>query len=188
MKPGLVLLSGGSGRRMGAAKHALPHPSGGSWGGHLVHVFESAFPASPIQVVGEPLPDLPHLPRLEDPREGPAVALRAWASCDVPEADWWWAVACDQVRWTPARLAAWARRCEQEDPAAARWVLALHLGHLQPLGGWIPAGLRPALATSTARSLLALAVSLPHLTLPVDGPEWCDIDTPGERAAFERGE
>jgi len=188
MKPGLVLLSGGSGRRMGAAKHALPHPSGGSWGGHLVRVFESVFPASPIQVVGEPLPDHPGLPRLEDPHEGPAVALRAWASHDAPEADWWWIAACDQVRWTPERLKAWARRCEQEDPAAGHWILALNRGHLQPLGGWIPSALRPALAASSARSLLALAVSLPHLTLPAEGPEWRDVDTPEERSAFEQGE
>jgi molybdopterin-guanine dinucleotide biosynthesis protein A len=188
LKAGLLLLSGGGSRRMGAAKHALAHPSGGSWGGHLVRLFESVFPASPIQILGDPLPDRPDLPRLEDPREGPAVALRTWAASEAPEADWWWAVACDQVRWTRDHLAAWAQRCEQEDPAATRWIMALHRGHLQPLGGWIPAQLRPALAASTARSLLALAESLPHLALPMDGPEWCDVDTPEERAAFEQGQ
>ena len=76
MKTGLLLLSGGAGRRMGSPKHALGHPAGGSWGGHLVRVFESVFPGGPILVLGEPLPDRPELQALEDPREGPAMALR----------------------------------------------------------------------------------------------------------------
>ena len=69
---------------------------------------------------------------------------------------------------------------------AARWVLALHGGRLQPLGGWLPASLRLALAGSSARSLVALAESLPHLAVPAEGPEWLDADTPEERQTFER--
>jgi len=184
--PGLLLLSGGSGSRMGAPKHELAHPGGGSWGGHLVRVFESAFPGGPIQVLGEALPDRPELPRLDDPREGPALALRAWAASEAPPAEVWWVVACDQVRWTKARLQDWWAAREACDPSFTHWVMALHGGHLQPLGGWLPATLRPALAVSQARSLRALATSLPHLALPRTGGEWLDVDTPEERNAFEK--
>ncbi len=186
MKRGLLLLSGGAGTRMGAPKHALDHPEGGSWGGHLVRVFEAVFPGAPIQVLGEALPDRPDLPRLDDPREGPAVALRAWASANVPPVEVWWVVACDQVRWTIERLAEWAAVCESTDPAHTYWIMALHEGHLQPLGGWLSDVLRPALVASSARSLMALATSLPYLALPRDGEEWVDVDTPEERDAFER--
>jgi molybdopterin-guanine dinucleotide biosynthesis protein A len=184
---GLLLLSGGAGSRLGAPKHALAHPNGGSWGGHLARVFEEVFPGAPVQVLGESLPDRPELPRLDDPREGPAVALRAWAASEAPAVDLWWVVACDQVRWTPARLEAWSAACEAADPAHAHWVLALHGGHLQPLGGWLPAALRPALAATTARSMKALVEALPHLVLPAEGEEWADVDTPEERDKFTKG-
>ncbi len=187
MKAGLLLLSGGSGTRMGAPKHALDHPGGGSWGGHLVRVFTSVFPGGPVQVLGDPLPDHPALPRLEDPREGPAVALRIWARQEAPAVKRWWIVACDQVRWTPQRLRVWAEIGAAADPEAAHWVMALHAGHLQPLGGWLPDGFRPLLAASTERSLYALATRLPHLALPSAGVEWVDVDTPEERAEFESG-
>jgi molybdopterin-guanine dinucleotide biosynthesis protein A len=182
---GLLLLSGGRGRRMGSAKHALAHPAGGTWGGRLVQVFEAVFPGAPVQVLGDPLPDRPDLGALEDPREGPARALQVWAVREAPSVRRWWIVACDQVRWAPGSLAAWARRAEAADPGADHWVMARHDGHLQPLGGWLPASLRPALAAATPRSLMALAESLPHLVLPCEGPEWVDVDTPEERRAFE---
>jgi molybdopterin-guanine dinucleotide biosynthesis protein A len=186
MKTGLLLLSGGSGTRMGAPKHALAHPGGGSWGGHLVQVFASVFPGGPVQVLGEPLPDHPELPCQEDPREGPAVALRTWARQEGPEVERWWVVACDQVRWTPPRLRAWADLGEAADPGASHWVMALHDGHLQPLGGWLPDGFRSRLAASTERSLHALATRLPHLAIPSEGAEWVDVDTPEDRQAWER--
>lgn len=185
MKVGLLLLSGGSGTRMGAPKHALEHPGGGSWGGHLVRAFETVFPGAPIQVLGEPLPDRPDLPSMDDPREGPAVALRTWATAQAQAVEVWWVVACDQVRWTPERLAAWAATRTLADPSAAHWVLAHHDGHLQPLGGWLPASLRPALGASAATSLRALAKSLPHLAVPQEGVEWEDVDTPEARSRFE---
>ena len=187
MKAGLLLLSGGSGHRMGEPKHALAHPEGGSWGGHLVRVFEAVFPGAPLLVLGEPLPDRPELVLVADPREGPAVALRAWAAGRVPTVDRWWVVACDQVRWTPARLSVWAELCEAEDPAATRWVMALHEGHLQPLGSWLPPALRPTLAATSNRSLMGLALALPHLALPREGAEWVDVDTPAERQTWENG-
>ena len=184
---GLLLLSGGRGRRMGASKHDLPHPDGGTWGGHLVRVFRALWPEGPVVVLGEPLPDHPDLLRCEDPREGPAVALRAWAQQDVPlpPVMRWWLVACDQVRWTVPSLRAWHRRVQAVDPAASHWVLATQEGHLQPLGGFLSDGLRPALAQSSATSLTGLATSLPHRLLPADGPEWQDLDTPEARRAFE---
>lgn len=170
---------------MGAPKHSLAHPQGGTWGGHLVGVFESLWPEGPIVLLGEPLPDRPGLPILGDRREGPAVALRGWCVSPAAEADRWWVVACDQARWTPARLAAWFRRVETADPAGEHWVLAIHGGRLQPLGGFLAAPLRPALAAATERSLTALAQTVPHLVLSVNGPEWLDLDTPEERRAFE---
>ena len=187
MKPGLLLLSGGKGSRMGAPKHALDHPEGGSWGGHLARVFEAVFPGAPIQVLGEPLLDRPDLPHLGDPREGPAVALSHWSALDAAAVEVWWVAACDQVRWTPDRLSAWAGVCEAVDPARTHWVMAIHDGRLQPLGGWLPACLRPALAASSEHSLMALAAALPHLAVPRDGCEWDDVDTPEQRGRFEEG-
>ena len=182
---GLLLLTGGQGSRMGAPKHGLAHPAGGTWGGHLVRTFECLWPAGPLLLLGDSLPDRPGLPVFDDPREGPAVALRQWCGAPAPWAQRWWIVACDQVRWTPERLAAWAGRVEAADPAAERWVVAEHGNHLQPLGGFLPGRLRPALAAATERSLLALVQTVPHLVLPAGGSEWLDLDTPAERRAFE---
>jgi molybdopterin-guanine dinucleotide biosynthesis protein A len=185
---GLLLLTGGQGRRLGLAKHAQPHPGGGSWGGYLVDVFDQVFPGCPVQVLGAALPDHPELAPMADPGQGPAVAVVHWAGrTGGALARRWWVVACDQVRWTPERLAAWTQACEAADPTAAHWVLALHAGHLQPLGGWLPQALRPVLARSTGASLLRLVQALPHLALPQDGPEWVDVDTPEERRDFEAG-
>lgn len=184
---GLLLLSGGRSRRMGARKHALDHPGGGSWGGHLVGVFEAVFPGGPVLVLGEPLPDRPELTVLSDPREGPAAALRAWALAPPAAPGRWWVAACDQVRWTPARLEAWATRATAADPHLAHWVMALSAGHLQTLGSWLPDGLRPHLAQTSCRSLAGLVQALPHLVLPSEGPEWRDVDTPEERTEFELG-
>jgi molybdopterin-guanine dinucleotide biosynthesis protein A len=189
MRAGLLLLSGGEGRRMGAPKHALPHPQGGSWGGHLVGVFQACFPGGPVLVLGDRIPERPDLPRLEDPRQGPAVALQTWAAKEAPAVDRWWVVACDQVRWTPDRLVTWAAACQAADPEGTRWVLALHAEHRQPLGGWLPSTLRPVLAASRAASLQALVDEMPHLVLPQEGTEWDDLDSPEDRARWtqERG-
>jgi molybdopterin-guanine dinucleotide biosynthesis protein A len=186
MTQGLLLLSGGQGTRMGSPKHALEHPAGGTWGGHLVGAFRAVFPQGGVQVLGEALPDEPSLPRLDDPRLGPAKALQAWAQAEAlePPPERWWIVACDQVRWTPVSLRSWAVLCQQADPANERWVIAEHDGHLQPLGGWFPNLLRPQLAAVDAKSLLGLVAALPHLVLPQLGEEWCDVDTPEEARRF----
>lgn len=189
MKRGILLLSGGSGSRMGAPKHGLAHPAGGSWGAHLIQTFLAVFPEGAKVVLGDSIPDFPNLDRLDDPRQGPAHALRVWAQARlakaIPSADSWWIVGCDQVRWTPERLAAWTSTCEQADPAGSHWVVAEHETHLQPLGGWFPEALCPHLAGCENNSLMGLLKALPHLVLPCEGDEWRDVDTPEERQHFE---
>ena len=175
---GLLLLTGGSGRRFGAPKHDQPHPEGGSWGGRLAEVFAQVFPEGPIQLLGDPLPDRPDLPFLDDPRQGPAAALRHWAERVDAGPRRWWVAACDQVRWTPRSLAAWHARVERADPEAAVWVLAHTQGRLQPLGGFLPGRLVPDLARVEARSLLGLVERLPHRILAARGRAWLDVDTP----------
>jgi len=175
---GLLLLTGGRGRRFGAPKHGQPHPAGGSWGGHLVAVFAEVFPDGPIQLLGDSLPDRPDLTPLADPREGPAVALRHWAGQDPPRARRWWTVACDQVRWTPAALAAWHAEAVRADPGAACWVLARYRDRLQPLGGFLAGSLLGAVARGRATSLQGLAEGLAHQVLAVAGEAWLDVDTP----------
>jgi molybdopterin-guanine dinucleotide biosynthesis protein A len=185
MKAGLLLLTGGLGARMGSSKHGLRHPSGLTWGHHLVTVFQAVFPEGPLQVLGEALVDRPDLPVLDDPRQGPVVALQHWAASPAPAVDRWWVVACDQVRWQAPELRAWADLAQNRDPEQAHWVIGRTAGHLQPLGGFLPHRLRPALAQIVARSLLSLVEALPHLILDSDLPGWRDVDTPAERATFE---
>ena len=179
---GLALLTGGRGERLGGPKHDRPHPRGGSWGGHLVSVFRSVVPDGPIQIIGEALPDFPALPRQDDPREGPAVALRSWAASSSPPARRWWVLACDQVRWTPEAFEAWLAEAEAADEA---WAITVRDGHRQPLGGFIASALLPALARMDATSLRALMDALPLRELP--GGAWAgdDIDTPEDLASFE---
>jgi len=127
---GLLLLTGGLGRRFGGPKHLQPHPAGGSWGGHLAAVFEAVFPGAPMQLLGEGLPDRPDLAPLADPRQGPALALRHWAAGagggSHPER--WWIVACDQIGWTGSALDAWHGAVSRADPAAALAFLRTRLG------------------------------------------------------------
>lgn len=179
---GLLLLTGGEGRRFGAPKHAQPHPEGGSWAGHLVRVFEQVFAGGPIQVLGAPVPERPELDTVEDPREGPAIALATWARGEVPRARRWWIVACDQVRWTPQALLAWHAEALEVDPEADAWVLAEREGIPQYLGGFLGAALLGAVAASEARSLKALRSALPCRLRPAAGEEWRDVDRPEDLA------
>ena len=175
---GLLLLTGGLGRRFGAPKHLQPHSAGGTWGGHLVAVFEAVFPGGPARVLGEGLPDRPDLAPLADPRQGPAVALRHWASGAEDHPERWWIVACDQIGWTAEALRAWHRAATAADPGAEHWVLARVRGRIQPLGGFLADALVPGLARAGGRSLMALSEALPARILDADGAHWLDVDTP----------
>lgn len=184
---GLVLLTGGRGRRLGGPKHARPHREGRSWGGHLVSLFASKAPEGPVQLLGEGLPDRPDLPALPDEGLGPAAALIRWAGLPGPAAARWWVVACDQVRWTEALLGDWLAQVGEADPSGETWVVGEALGHLQPLGGVLPEALRKALAASREERLGALVRSLPHRVLAWDSPAWRDVDTPGDLEAWAGG-
>jgi len=185
MKIGLLLLTGGQGNRMGTPKHNLMHPAGGTWGNHLVSVFRAAFPNGPVQVLGEALVDRPDLPVLDDPRQGPGVALKRWAAAPAPVVDLWWVVACDQVRWCEADLRSWVSLAQEIDPKHLHWVIAKFGGHVQPLGGLLPHQLRLPLTKAEAHSLMALVAGLPHHVLSNDLPGWRDVDTSADRALFE---
>lgn len=173
---GLLLFTGGAGRRLGGPKHDRPHPAGGTWGGHLVRVFQALRPGSPIQVLGAPLPDFPDLLPMEDPRWGPAVALCAWARQSAPPVRAWLLLPCDQVAWTPATLGAWLKQAEAEDPEGRAWVMATVEGRDQYLGSLLGASLRSRLASLEAPSLAACAEVLPVLRLKTEGPGWRDVD------------
>ena len=175
---GLLLLTGGRGRRLGGPKHLQPHPAGGTWGGHLVAVFAAVFPGGPVQLLGEGLPDRPELIPAADPGLGPAVALRLWAGRPGPRPRRWWLVACDQPRWTPDHLRAWHQAVEAADPSACHWALASSEGRIQPLGGFLAGDLVAPLAAARATSLMGLASALPTLTLVSEGEQWLDVDTP----------
>ena len=183
MKAGMVLLTGGRSSRMGAPKHQQMHPSGSTWGSHLVTVFQAVFPDGPVHLLGEALVERPDLPVLSDPRQGPAVALRHWAAAPAPAVDRWWVVACDQVRWREADLRSWVSLTQEIDPDHLHWVLGKFDGHVQPLGSLLPHRLRPLLALGGARSLLALVEA--HRILDNDLPGWRDLDTLADRAQFE---
>jgi molybdopterin-guanine dinucleotide biosynthesis protein A len=183
---GLVLLTGGKGERMGGPKHDRPHPGGGSWGGHLVQVFRAVVGKGPEALLGAALPDHPELVPLEDPREGPAVALRAWASAETRLARRWWVVACDQVDWTPAALRRWLEAAEAADPEGGHWLLGAVEGRLQPLGGFLGGGLLSALASSPSRALYGLVEAVPSLDLAGPPETGWDLDTPADVAAWEK--
>jgi molybdopterin-guanine dinucleotide biosynthesis protein A len=140
-----------------------------------------------MAILGHPLPDRPDLPALPDAGLGPAHALIQWARHPdaLPSPHRWWVVACDQLRWTPAALQAWAREAQQADPEASHWVLGQREGRHQPLGGFLPERLRPSIQASEATRLSDLVASLPHLALAWQGPGWSDLDTPEELRSWE---
>ncbi len=176
---GLLLLTGGRGARLGGPKHDRPHPAGGTWGGHLVRVFRTLAPEGPVHLLGAALPDWPELDPQPDPRQGPAVALGTWAEGPGPSAAArWWVVACDLPRWTPEALEAWWRRARAADPLGERWVVARVGGRLQPLGGFLPAGLSEVLAQNPRRRLVEQVEALPHQILTERGSVWLDVDEP----------
>lgn len=173
---GLVLFTGGEGRRLGGPKHDRPHPAGGTWGGALLQAFRAARPEGPVQLVGAPLPDHPDRAALSDPREGPGVALAHWARSEPQGAVRWLLLACDQIRWTPAGLSSWLARAEAADPEGSAWVMAEVDGHRQYFGSLLGASLLPAVAAFQGRSLAALADTLPCRRLSDAAPHWQDVD------------
>ncbi|MBS1767057.1 MAG: nucleotidyltransferase family protein [Acidobacteria bacterium] len=181
---GLVLLTGGRGERLGGPKHDRAHPLGGSWGGHLVRVFRAVVPDGPVCVLGAALPEHPELPRLDDPREGPAVALRTWAASAPPPARRWWILACDQIAWTERAFSGWISEAESADPEGEAWAFVVRDGHRQPLGGFLGGALVAPLALGHSTHLQAVLDQLP--SSPLSGATWKggDIDTPDDLAAF----
>jgi hypothetical protein len=166
------------GRRFGGPKHNQPHPSGGTWGGHLVRVFREVFPGGPVRLLGEPLVDHPELPALADPGQGPAVALVRWAENPPQPPLRWWVVATDQVLWTAESLLAWHQAAEQADPEAERWVVARTGDHVQYLGGFLASVLVPGLAGRDTNRLRTLVAEMPNLVIPWAHDCWVDLDTP----------
>lgn len=182
---GLLLLTGGRSSRFGGPKHAQLHPSGGTWGSHLVDTFLAVFPGGPVRILGLPLEDRPGLEVLADPGEGPARALVHWAAQPQGEPPLhWWVVACDQVRWTPGTLAAWHREAVAADPEGKAWVMARVDDHAQYLGSFLGHSLVPRLATSDASSLWTLARDLPCAERAFPNSCWQDVDTPEALAAW----
>lgn len=179
MITGLLLFTGGEGRRLGGPKHDRPHPSGSSWGGHLVRCFEALRPGAPVQILGAPLTDHPHLPHFEDPRQGPAVALRCWAQRSPrSEVRHWLILPCDQVAWTLETLGAWLERAEVADPDGTHWVLPVVEERDQYLGSLLGAALLPRIAHLPGSSLWAFSTHLPLIRIPTGGPHWQDVDEP----------
>lgn len=175
---GLLLLTGGAGQRFGGPKHSQPHPEGGTWSDQILRVFRSQHPQGPVRLLGAALPEHPDLLPFEDPREGPALALRHWAPRETLLATRWWIVACDQIFWSPERYRRWEGQALAADPRAERWVLARVEGRLQFLGGFLATALLPSLAQLPQRSLWGLHEQLPVCLLEAEGPEWDDVDTP----------
>ena len=183
---GLVLLTGGSSSRFGAPKHLQAHPEGGSWAYFLVRLFRQVLGEGPVRILGEPVAECPDLPRIDDPREGPARALSRWAAAETQSVRRWWVVACDQVRWNPASLAAWHEAARQADPSGQAWVMPEILGELQPLGGFLGGELLSHLGRSTERRMLVLAGSMPNLSLPWEAEPFLDLDDAEAVAAWLR--
>ncbi len=181
---GLLLLTGGEGRRLGGTKHDRAHPGGGSWGGYLVRVFQEQCPEGPAMLLGASLPDAPGLPTFDDPREGPAGALGRWAAAELPEARRWWVLPCDQVEWNAVSFASWLSEAEAADPEGLAWVMTERHEHPQPLGGFIGRSLLPRLARGRAVAVRALAQSLPCRFVPGQAYRGLDLDTPAELAAW----
>jgi len=186
---GMLLLTGGQGRRLGGPKHNRPHPSGGTWGGHLVRVFREVFPWGPVQILGEPLPDIEDMMRtgitvVSDPLQGPAVALSAWARSEPPPTVRWWVVPCDQVTWTAADLTIWYSLAGDADPKGRGWVMVREGEREQPLGGFVGSVLLPLLASFEESRVRDMAARLPRCIVKSDAYRGLDVDVPADLEAW----
>ncbi len=187
---GMLLLTGGQGRRLGGPKHDRPHPAGGTWGGHLVRLFREVFPSGPVQILGEPLSDIQDLMDtritvVSDPRQGPAVALTTWAQSEPPLAVRWWVVPCDQVDWTAPALAAWYSLADDADPSGRGWVMVREGDREQPLGGFMGATLLPSLASFQETRVRDLVARLPRCIVASAAYRGLDVDVPEEMEAWK---
>ena len=188
---GMLLLTGGQGRRLGGPKHNRPHPSGGTWGGHLVRVFREMFPRGPVQILGEPLPDIEDMMGMEitvvsDPHQGPAVALSTWARSEPPPTIRWWVVPCDQVTWTPEALSAWYSLADDADPKGRGWVMVREDEREQPLGGFMGSLLLPSLASFEESRVRDLVARLPRCIVKSDAYRGLDVDLPADLDAWTK--
>lgn len=187
---GMLLLTGGQGRRLGGPKHDRPHPSGGTWGGHLVRVFREVAPRGPVQILGEPLPDFGDLGTgvniVSDPRQGPAVALSTWAQSEPPPTIRWWVVPCDQVAWTAADLLAWYSLADDADPKGRGWVMVREGEREQPLGGFMGSMLIPSLASFEESRVRDLVARLPRCIVKSDAYRGLDVDLPADLEAWTK--
>ncbi len=188
---GMLLLTGGQGRRLGGPKHNRPHPSGGTWGGHLVRVFREMFPRGPVQILGEPLPDIEDMMDMEitvvsDPHQGPAVALSTWARSEPPPTIRWWVVPCDQVTWTPEALSAWYSLADDADPKGRGWVMVREDNREQPLGGFMGSLLLPSLASFEESRVRDLVARLPRCIVKSDAYRGLDVDLPADLDAWTK--
>jgi len=188
---GMLLLTGGQGRRLGGPKHDRPHPSGGTWGGHLVRVFREVFPRGPVQILGEPLPDIEDLMGtgitvVSDPHQGPAVALSTWARSEPPPTVRWWVVPCDQVAWTAADLSIWSSQAGDADPKGRGWVMVREGDREQPLGGFIGSRMIPSLASFEESRVRDLVARLPRCIVKSDAYRGMDVDHPADLEAWTK--
>ncbi len=186
---GMLLLTGGQGRRLGGPKHNRPHPSGGTWGGFLVRVFRDVFPRGPVQILGEPLPDIEDLVDngitvVSDPHQGPAVAISTWARSEPPPTIRWWVVPCDQVAWTAADLSAWFSLAGDADPKGRGWVMAREGEREQPLGGFIGSMLLPLVASFEETRVRDMVARLPRCIVKSDAYRGIDVDFPADLEAW----
>lgn len=188
---GMLLLTGGKGRRLGGPKHNRSHPAGGTWGGHLIRVFRAGFPRGPVQILGEPLPDIGDtmgagITVVQDPHQGPAVALTTWARSEPPPAVRWWVVPCDQVDWTTADLLAWYSLADDADPKGRGWVMVREGEREQPLGGFMGSMLLPSLATFEETRVRDLVARLPRCIVKSDAYRGLDVDVPTDLEAWTK--
>lgn len=188
---GMLLLTGGQGRRLGGPKHGRPHPSGGTWGGHLVRVFREVAPRDPVQILGDPLPDIGDLAGtgisvVPDPRQGPAVALSAWARSEPPPTIRWWVVPCDQVAWTAVDLLAWYSLAGDADPKGRGWVMVREGEREQPLGGFMGSMLIPSVASFEESRVRDLVARLPRCIVNSAAYRGLDVDLPADLEAWTK--
>jgi molybdopterin-guanine dinucleotide biosynthesis protein A len=183
---GLLLLCGGKGQRLGGPKHLRPHPKGLSWARHLVNTFRELCPKGPVHLLGDQIPDALGLV-VKDPRQGPAVAISAWAKIELPETRRWWIVPSDQVLWEPKNLASWLEEAENVDPDGEHWVMALESQREQPLGGFIGSKILPRLANLHETRVRDLVRTVPKIAIHSRAYQGLDVDTPEDLALWQSG-